>query len=67
MPTKSAAQALQDLQNPIIHSISTGVPDLDLAIQNKSLSADEECTGGLKRGTVTEIYGPPGVGKTTLG
>jgi recombination protein RecA len=37
-------------------SISTGSLGLDLALG----------VGGLPRGTITEIYGPPGSGKTTL-
>lgn len=71
MPTVSAAQALQDLESSPTRCISTGLSLLDLALQNKdplqvSTSVDHN-HGGIPRGKVTEIYGPPGVGKTTLG
>ncbi|KAI9651303.1 hypothetical protein NHQ30_001341 [Ciborinia camelliae] len=78
MPTVSAAQALQELETSSTRWISSGLVDLDLALQNKdpvqlsvsvSSSADHQdlnC-GGISRGKVTEIYGPPGVGKTALG
>lgn len=67
MPTKSAAQALQDLQNPVTQTICTGVRALDLAIVGRNVDDDSDVPGGFKRGTVTEVYGPPGVGKTILG
>ncbi|TGO37470.1 hypothetical protein BHYA_0096g00090 [Botrytis hyacinthi] len=71
MPTVSAAQALQDLESSPTHCIPTGLANLDLGLQSKdplqaSTSADQN-HGGIPRGKVTEIYGPPGVGKTTLG
>ncbi|TGO45338.1 hypothetical protein BCON_0401g00010 [Botryotinia convoluta] len=71
MPTVSAAQALQDLESSPTRCIPTGLTSLDLALQNKdplqvSTSADQN-HGGIPRGKVSEIYGPPGVGKTTLG
>ncbi|KAF7857897.1 hypothetical protein EAF04_009255 [Stromatinia cepivora] len=71
MPTVSAAQALQELETSPTRWISTGLTNLDLALQNKdplqvSTSADQN-HGGISRGQVTEICGPPGVGKTALG
>ncbi|TGO21034.1 hypothetical protein BPAE_0247g00120 [Botrytis paeoniae] len=71
MPTVSAAQALQDLESSPTRCIPTGLANLDLALQSKdplqvSTSADQ-IHRGIPRGKVTEIYGPPGVGKTTLG
>ncbi|TGO45196.1 hypothetical protein BOTNAR_0690g00040 [Botryotinia narcissicola] len=71
MPTVSVAQALQDLGSSPTRCIPTGVANLDLALQSKdpmqvSTSADQ-IHRGIPRGKVTEIYGPPGVGKTTLG
>jgi RecA/RadA recombinase len=49
--------------------IPTGLQDLDrlLAGADVSVGDAEEKTGGMRRGVVTEIYGPPGVGKSTLG
>lgn len=69
MPTVSAAQALQDLNSPATRCISTGLWGLDRALQNRELlEFSATCQhGGVSRGQVTEVYGPPGVGKTALG
>ena len=69
MPTVSAAQALQDLKSSPTQYISTGLSLLDALLQNKEpvVTGNEQLFGGLSKGRVTEIYGPPGVGKTTLG
>ncbi|KAE8450503.1 hypothetical protein EG329_006233 [Mollisiaceae sp. DMI_Dod_QoI] len=69
MPTVSAAQALQNLKSSSTRCISTGIPLLDCALQNReSVTSDEDpFHGGVSRGKLTEIYGPPGVGKTALG
>jgi len=70
LPTISAADALAKLKNSATRCISTGLRDLDAVLQNRtveSVTADEAFRGGISRGRVTEIYGPPGVGKTTLG
>ena len=69
MPTVSAAQALQDLKSSHTRCISTGLNLLDAFLQNReSVSSDvEPLYGGISRGKVTEVYGPPGVGKTALG
>ncbi|RDW91054.1 hypothetical protein BP5796_02219 [Coleophoma crateriformis] len=65
MPTVSAAQALEDLKTSPTRCLSTGLALLDAVLQNQ----DGEATipGGVSRGKVTEVYGPPGVGKTALG
>jgi hypothetical protein len=69
MPTVSAAQALEDLKSSPTRCISTGLPLLDYALQNREsqLQESESFYGGVSRGRVTEIYGPPGVGKTAIG
>ena len=71
MPTVSAAQALQDLKSAPSRCISTGLELLDRVLQRRELGvsdSDEEAFhGGISRGKVTEVYGPPGVGKTALG
>jgi len=55
LPTLSASQALSASQ--VTGSrISTGSEELDRAIG-----------GGLSRGKITELCGPPGSGKTTVG
>ena len=67
MPTVSAAQALQDLKSSPTRFISTGISLLDAVLQNREPRSDgEPLHGGVSRGKVTEIYGPPGVGKTAL-
>ncbi|KAG0135011.1 P-loop containing nucleoside triphosphate hydrolase protein [Tuber indicum] len=55
LPTLSASQALSTSQSTRSR-ISTGSQELDKAIG-----------GGLSRGKITELCGPPGSGKTTLG
>ncbi|TVY55451.1 DNA repair protein rhp55 [Lachnellula cervina] len=69
MPTISAAQALEDLKSSPTRCISTGLSLLDHALQNSEpqLPETEPFYGGVSRGEVTEVYGPPGVGKTALG
>jgi hypothetical protein len=69
MPTVSAAQALEDLESSPTRCISTSLPLLDCALQNREpqLQEGESFYGGVSRGRVTEVYGPPGVGKTALG
>ncbi|KAE9363090.1 P-loop containing nucleoside triphosphate hydrolase protein [Stipitochalara longipes BDJ] len=69
MPTVSAAQALQNLKSSPTRCISTGLSLLDAFLQNREGgSSDVEALyGGVSRGKVTEVYGPPGVGKTALG
>lgn len=69
MPTVSAAQALEDLKSSPTRCISTGLSLLDYALQNREpqLQDAEPFYGGVSRGKVTEIYGPPGAGKTAIG
>jgi hypothetical protein len=69
MPTVSAAQALEDLKSSPTRCVSTGLPLLDYALQNREpqLQDNEPFFGGVSRGRVTEVYGPPGAGKTALG
>ncbi|CZR62539.1 related to DNA repair protein rhp55 [Phialocephala subalpina] len=69
MPTVSAAQALQDLKSSPTRCVSTGLPLLNCALQSREpvTSDAEPFYGGVSRGKLTEIYGPPGVGKTALG
>lgn len=53
-----ASQSLGSLAVPK-DPIRSGMERLDKALANSS-------PGGLLRGQVTEVYGPPGVGKTSL-
>lgn len=68
LPTISASQALQSLKSSLPRSISTGLDRLDVLLQGPAARQNEHHSkGGLLRGQVTEVYGPPGVGKTTIG
>ncbi|KAK1475929.1 hypothetical protein CABS01_15498 [Colletotrichum abscissum] len=69
LPTVSAADALEELDGGVARYVSTGIGRLDEAlISSSSLQApDPTSGGGLQRGQVTEIWGPPGSGKTALG
>ncbi|KAL9091568.1 MAG: hypothetical protein Q9159_001306 [Coniocarpon cinnabarinum] len=67
LPTLSASQALQQT------STSAGAPNpkfrlrsLDQLISGDSPIDAEGDNGGVQRGRVCEIYGPPGAGKTAL-
>ncbi|KAF6813747.1 rad55 protein [Colletotrichum sojae] len=69
LPTVSAAQVLQDLDDDISSHISTGLTRLDEALTTPT-ALDQSAPkrpGGVQRGQVTEIWGPPGSGKTALG
>ncbi|KAH8691562.1 P-loop containing nucleoside triphosphate hydrolase protein [Talaromyces proteolyticus] len=67
IPSISASQALRAAPSSAPSSLSTsavptGLERLDDAIASLGEGVDR----GLPRGHVTEIYGPPGVGKTAL-
>ncbi|KAK1252807.1 hypothetical protein MKX08_003994 [Trichoderma sp. CBMAI-0020] len=69
LPTVPASQALEDLKaDPAAH-ISTGLVTLDCALLGLDSEDSQNAAvhGGVKRGQVTEIWGPPGCGKTALG
>lgn len=63
LPTINGTQALN---NEIKRSrgVPTGLPQLDCVIDVKN---NANAGTGVRRGIVTEIYGPPGAGKTTFG
>ncbi|KAI0120393.1 P-loop containing nucleoside triphosphate hydrolase protein [Hypoxylon sp. NC0597] len=69
LPTISAAQALEDLGTDPRRFISTGLETFDQALNDvigESSSALPR-PGGLQKGQVVEIWGPPGSGKTAFG
>ncbi|KAI9663038.1 MAG: hypothetical protein M1821_008086 [Bathelium mastoideum] len=68
LPTISASQALETFKAQRPHAISTGLPQLDDLLQGQhgQWQESDQMVGGLARGRVTEVHGPPGVGKTTL-
>lgn len=60
----SAAQALEELEGNAANSIPTGLAALDASLKS---SLGESGLGGIQKGHVTEVWGPPGAGKTALG
>ncbi|KAJ4015615.1 hypothetical protein NW752_006536 [Fusarium irregulare] len=69
LPTISASQALDDLGSDASTHVSTGIEDLNRSLLGSAAveSQDAAPKGGVQRGQVTEIWGPPGTGKTALG
>lgn len=63
LPTVSGIEALHNA-TANAKGISSGLPALDTALLPSGLSI---ATPGIQRGVVTEVFGPPGVGKTTFG
>jgi hypothetical protein len=70
LPTVSASDTLHKLRNATPHVISTGLPRLDAILSGQRAGVPSSTAAsrgrGLARGQITEVYGPPGVGKTTL-
>jgi hypothetical protein len=68
LPTIQASQALNELQRDNGLHLSTGLEDLDKALLPPSPGEPQSSSfnGGVKRGQVTEIWGPPGTGKTAI-
>ncbi|KAJ4164988.1 hypothetical protein LMH87_006638 [Akanthomyces muscarius] len=70
LPTVSASQALAALEDEGSNCVSTGIKALDKFLVPFSVSSQMYGSGkprGIKRGQVTEIWGPPGSGRTALG
>ncbi|CAG7564212.1 unnamed protein product [Fusarium equiseti] len=69
LPTISASQALDDLRSDASTHVSTGVEGLDRSLLGSVAVESQDATskGGVQRGQVTEVWGPPGTGKTALG
>ncbi|KAF9734816.1 rad55 protein [Paraphaeosphaeria minitans] len=66
LPTVIASQALETLHARGSHTVCTGLPQLDKHLAPHGLPG-RAIAGGYVRGKVTEIFGPPGVGKTAFG
>ncbi|KAL2024530.1 hypothetical protein VTK56DRAFT_7573 [Thermocarpiscus australiensis] len=64
LPTVSAAEALRNLEGSESNFISTGLAALDSLLRSGLDGSDR---GGIQKGHVTEVWGPPGAGKTALG
>jgi hypothetical protein len=63
LPTISGIEALRNATVKA-QGIRTSLPSLDPTLL---LAGFSTATPGVQRGYVTEVYGPPGVGKTTFG
>ncbi|KAH6634549.1 hypothetical protein B0J18DRAFT_461712 [Chaetomium sp. MPI-SDFR-AT-0129] len=63
LPTVSAAEALQALEEANSPGLITGLTSLDASLDPVLGSGQ----GGIQKGHVTEVWGPPGAGKTALG
>ncbi|KAL1305614.1 hypothetical protein AAFC00_007215 [Neodothiora populina] len=68
LPTVSAAEALHNLKTQDTRSVSSGLDRLDclLGAQDYNVSNGQSLQGGFERGKVSEIWGPPGSGKSTV-
>lgn len=68
LPTLSATQALKNLSSAPRSPIPTSLKHLDDILQGRDndMPSQDNLPGGMSRGEVTEIFGPPGIGKTTL-
>lgn len=69
LPTVTASAALEELESDHSAYISTGLEHVDRALAGKPPGSDEGSLvrGGVRRGQVTEVWGPPGSGKTAFG
>ena len=69
LPTVSAARAYEELNEDKSRFVSTSLAALDVSLATVVLQncADSTLGGGIEKGQVTEIWGPPGVGKTAFG
>ncbi|KAM3538139.1 hypothetical protein ARSEF1564_008938 [Beauveria bassiana] len=70
LPTVSASQVLEELEEGS-DCISTGIKALDETLvsfpaPSQTYGGEKSQSGGIRRGQVTEIWGPPGSGKTAL-
>jgi ATP-dependent Lon protease len=66
-----ASQSLHASTASVTGAISTGLPQLDEAVRPPSPEdvpgrAGDAGSKGIPCGHVTEVFGPPGVGKTSL-
>ncbi|KAH9897250.1 P-loop containing nucleoside triphosphate hydrolase protein [Xylariomycetidae sp. FL2044] len=69
LPTVSAAQALEDLGSDPGRFIPTSLDALDRALNDAPGGGSEgsQRPGGLQKGQVVEVWGPPGSGKSAFG
>ncbi|KAL4927307.1 uncharacterized protein BDV17DRAFT_130873 [Aspergillus undulatus] len=61
-----ASQSLQAAASLNVPAVSTGLPQLDDATSPPAEGNEPQVSRGISQGQVTEVFGPPGVGKTAL-
>ncbi|KAI1736749.1 P-loop containing nucleoside triphosphate hydrolase protein [Xylaria scruposa] len=68
LPTVSAAQVFDDLKTGPPQFLRTGLEALDRTLAGVSLENDDEPQhyGGIQKGQIVEVWGPPASGKTTI-
>ncbi|CEJ84868.1 hypothetical protein VHEMI03600 [[Torrubiella] hemipterigena] len=66
LPPIDASQALEQLEDEKSQPISTGITKLDKILLDTA-PFNPASLGGIQRGQVTEVWGPPGSGRTALG
>ncbi|KAJ6444573.1 pentatricopeptide repeat protein [Purpureocillium lavendulum] len=68
LPTVAASQALDEIEHDAKSGVVTGLESLDHALCRFDDAGSPAASrqGSIKRGQVTEIWGPPGTGKTAL-
>lgn len=64
LPTISASEVLRQIRSTGGRTIPTGLDQLDIKLAGTALSSYGR--GGLVKGQLTEVFGPPGSGKTAL-
>ena len=69
LPTVSASQVLDGLESQTLDCVPSGVEPLDKLFSNNGQASTEDSrsSAGVKRGQVTDVWGPPGTGKTAFG
>ncbi|KAI9804510.1 MAG: hypothetical protein M1825_001409 [Sarcosagium campestre] len=71
LPTVSASQALRSDASLLPRAVPTRLSELDWLLSGRGATKgaarqSDNMPEGLPRGQVTEVYGPPGAGKTSL-
>lgn len=66
LPPIDASQALEQLEDEKSQPISTSISKLDKILLDTA-PFNPASVGGIQRGQVTEVWGPPGSGRTALG
>jgi hypothetical protein len=64
LPSISASEVLRQLRDSGSRTIPTGLDGLDVKLVGTGISSYGR--GGIVRGQLTEVFGPPGCGRTAL-